>query len=427
MIQIPHNFEPYPYQKQILENDARFKVVVLHRRSGKSKTALNEMLRRAVGKPGVYCYVFPHYNQVKKAIWLDPDMLSHHLPNEIVIKKNEAEMYIKIQAIGGESLIYFLGADKPENVLGMRFDGVVLDEYAQMKEDFWIRIIRPIIGKSGGWVMFVFTPEGKNHAWKLLQQAKEKSDWAWWVLGINDTRDDQGRPLFPVQEIEAIKRDTPEAMFDQEYNVAFIDNATSAFRKAKELMIDPERCKTGLFGTKDDPHQLGVDLAKYQDWTVVAGCNLEKSHIRIIDRCQLVGWTEQKARIHNHVKAHNTRNIVMDSTGVGDPIVDDLKLLGLRITPFKFTESTRDLLLRNLAVKIENAIITFEYDKGLLEEFEAMRYELEGRRVVVRAPSGIHDDRVMAVALSVWEMEKVPRSDQRNTVYTIGKKPYLNL
>lgn len=432
MVNIPYNFTPYPYQREILADPARFKIVVLHRRAGKSKTALNELIRRAAAKPGVYAHVFPYYNQVKKAVWLDPEMLSHHLPDGLVIKKNESELWVEINSKGGKSLIYFLGADKPENILGMRFDGVVFDEYAQMKEEFWTRVIRPILGKSGGWAMFVFTPQGKNHAWKLMQQAKELKDWSTWVLSVQDTRDEKGRPLFPAEELEAIRQVTPEALFRQEYMVEFIDDATSVFPNTEALVADPDRIKVGAYGLPADPCQFGIDLAKYRDYTVIASCNARTRHVSILERCNLVGWAEQKARINNYAKRYNVKQMVMDATGVGDPIVEEIELLGHKVYPYKFTMSSREILLRNLAVHIENATITLDYNEELLDELGSMRYEMKTRssdvgsstsRIVMKVPDGTHDDMIMAVALAIWQVDKISLNEYTGRIGGMG--PYL--
>ena len=141
------------------------------------------------------------------------------------------------------------------------------------------------------------------------------------------------------------------------------------------------------------------------------------------DRFNQVDWNLQKAKIEATALRYNDALIWPDATGVGDPVVEDLKSRGLRIggenqEGFKFTELSRQNLLNNLAILLEQDKIKIPNDEGLIGELEAFRYELTDRgKTKVTVPEGMHDDRVMSLALSVWGIREPIRQDP----YQVGR------
>ena len=53
-ITIPYKFTPRDYQVDFMAAPQRFKIAVWHRRCGKTKTVLNDQVRKALKTKGVY-------------------------------------------------------------------------------------------------------------------------------------------------------------------------------------------------------------------------------------------------------------------------------------------------------------------------------------------------------------------------------------
>lgn len=391
-IQIPFHYRPRTYQLPLLESPARFKIAVWHRRSGKSKTALNQQIAKTQLRKGVYYYILPTYRQAKQVIW--DSLIKEHLPLEIIDKRNDSELAIYYK---NGSIQRFVGGEDPDKHRGVGAIDVVFDEFSEMKEEIWTAIFQPILRENKGTATFIFTPKGKNHSWKLLQQAKDSSEWFTSILGVKDTN------IFTQQELEEIKRITPQVLYEQEYEVSFIDNAGQYFRRIRNNIYKPEN------ETQEGDFQIGVDLAKYQDWTVITPFNLNNFRVYPQDRFNQVDWNLQKARIQvAYLKFKGRVQVCIDATGVGDPIVEDLRRDGINIprTPFdhafKFTERSREELLKHLAILFEQDKIKIPQDEGLIEELESMRYELTEGGIKVRVPAGLNDDRIMSLALAVY-------------------------
>ena len=389
-ILIPFAYKPRDYQLAFLRSSARFKIAVWHRRGGKSKTVLNQQIAKTQLKKGVYLYVLPTYRQSKSVIW--DELIRVHVPMEIVEKKNDSELAIYYK---NGSIQRFVGCEDIDKHRGINPIDVVFDEYSEMREEMWTAIIQPVLRENGGTATFIFTPKGKNHAWKLLEQAKERSDWFVSVKTVEDTK------ALPDAEIIAAKRETPEALFRQEYLCSFEEGAGSFFRGVRSCVdTSPEGRNEPRTGFR---YRLGIDLGKHLDFTCLAPFCLNDFRIMPIERFNQMDWNVQKQRIITEYKKWNAEDAVIDSTGLGDPITDDLALAGLNMRPFKFTEGSREQLLRHLSLLIEQKAIKLPDDPILLSELESMRYVLGANgKVKIQVPDGLHDDCIMSLALAVW-------------------------
>lgn len=375
---------------------------MLHRRAGKSKTAINQQIQRAQLKKGIYYYILPTYRQAKTVAW--DSLVKEHVPREIVDKINDSELAIYYK---NGSIQRFVGCEDIDKHRGINPIDVVFDEYSEEKEQMWTAIIQPILRENHGTATFIFTPKGKNHAWKLIQMARDNpQEWFVQILGVQDTK------VFTEEELNEIKRNTPQALYAQEYECEFVEGAGQFFRRISQNTYpkDKDLPEEGDF-------QLGVDLAKYNDWTVLTPFNLNYFIAYPQDRFNQVDWNLQKAKIEATARRFNDALIWPDSTGIGDPVVEDLKARGLRVggedgKGFKFTETSRMNLLNNLAILLEQDKIKIPDDEGLIAELESFRYTLsEQGKIKVTVPEGMHDDRVMSLALSVWGVREPIRND----------------
>ncbi len=411
-IQIPFNFKPRDYQLEYLKAKQRFKICVWHRRAGKSKTALNEQIRKTQLRKGIYYVFAPTYRQAKQ-IYFD-SLVKEHVPRDIVDKINDSELAVYYK---NGSIQRFAGCEDVDKHRGINPIDVVFDEFSEEPPAIWEAVIQPVLRENHGTATFIFTPKGKNHSWKLLQMAKDNpQEWFTSVKGVKDTG------IFTEAELDEIRRNTPQSLYTQEYECSFLEGAGQFFRRIHQNTYDVDRKLP-----EQGDFQLGVDLAKYQDWTVITPFNLNFFVAYPQERFNQVDWNLQKARIEAAARRHATIDsnepalIWPDSTGVGDPVVEDLKARGMRIggedgIGFKFSETSRTNLLNNLAILLEQDKIKIPNDPGLLEELESFQNRLvtseNGRtKIKVSVPENMHDDRVMSLALSVWGISEPVKPD----------------
>jgi hypothetical protein len=369
-----------------------------------------------IDRVGTYYYFFPTFNQGRKILWngIDRDgfrFLDHFPPELIKGEPNITEMKIELK---NGSIFQVVGADTIDNLVGTNPVGVVFSEYSLMKAQVW-DFIRPILAENGGFAIFVYTPRGMNEGWKILQTAKEGGEQWWYqILTVEDTE------AIPREVLEQERREMPIDLFEQEYYVKFIDGASAVFKRIDENTYVPKGEEDKLVRGKR--YQIGIDLAKYQDFTVISVIDLHTFHLVKQIHFNKIDWNEQKEMIVKEVKYWNRARTFIDSTGIGDPIIDDLKRQ-ISVEPFHFNETSRTQLLNNLQIMFEQDKIKIPDDPELKDELRGMQYELIGKKVRMQTPEGLHDDRVMSLALACWGLsERVPINSLRKMEKDSRKK-----
>jgi len=266
---INHSYKPHTAQLEVHHSKARFRVLNSGRRFGKSMLSINECFKKALEKKGRYWIIAPTYRQAKSIYW--NSLLRDNVPEELIKKKNESELYIELK---NGSFIEFKGADDPDKLRGAGLDGVVLDEYAFMKPTVWEEHIQPMIRESGGWALFISTPDGFNHFYDLTEFARDKKnkDWKYFHYTAYDN------PYFPKKEIEKAKEETSKDMFAQEYMGDFTKKAGMVFEEfstAIHVLDGPPKIEQGMvhyrsidFGQTNPTAVLWIALNKDGDIVV---------------------------------------------------------------------------------------------------------------------------------------------------------------
>jgi hypothetical protein len=193
-------------------------------------------------------------------------------------------------------------------------------------------------------------------------------------------------PYIDPTEIDSAKRELPEVVFNQEYLGQFAENAANPFGSrsinacVSAMSTNPVKC-------------YGVDLAKYSDWTVIIGLD-NAGNVAYFERFQ-ADWASTQNKIRNLPRAP----MLIDSTGVGDPIVEQLQRDGLDVESFKFTSPSKQELMLGLQVAIHQERV--HYPEGIIkQELEIFEYQYSSHGVKYSAPTGFHDDTVCALALA---------------------------
>lgn len=222
-IRIPHQFKPRPYQLgffKAIDSGINRVLLVWPRRHGKDKSCFNALVKKAMERVGNYYYIFPEYNQGRKALWdnIDKDGFRtiNHAPKEAVRSRNATEM--KIELING-SIIQIVGAADIDRIVGTNPIGVVFSEYSLIDPMVW-GYIYPILAENGGFAWFNMTPRGKNHGLRLLESAQTNEEW--YVSHLNAKQ----CGVFSEADLEKIRQEYYELygdyqLYDQEFMTSF--------------------------------------------------------------------------------------------------------------------------------------------------------------------------------------------------------------
>lgn len=291
----PRNvFKGYHGRKQ------RFAIIVAHRRCGKTKAAVADLVIQALStkKPKArYGYVCPLFSQARQNAWEYLVEFASQFPGAEINKSDSKITFRK--ADGDYAWIKIYGADNPDALRGTYFDGVVLDEYGDMKPYAYTQIIRGGISERAGWVLFIGTPKGKNAFYKILERAKKNPEkWYSVVLKASETK------ILSAEELESIKEEIDEDEYQQEYECSF-DAAIRGSFWGKELNAITEKGQVGLFPwIKAAPVHLAFDLGiGRDDSTACWFFQVIGDQVRVI-RC-LEWWQIGMADILADIRSYN--------------------------------------------------------------------------------------------------------------------------
>ena len=201
-------------QNQIASDLHRFRVINCGRRFGKTTLAVEEIKGKVLSKPTRVCYIAPTYQQARDIAW---EMIKKELL-PIMIKVNESRLELEVRSLKGESSFIFLrGWESVETLRGQRFDFLVIDEIASMR-NFWLNweeVLRPTLTDTRGEVMFISTPKGFNHFYDLYNLQNKDNDFKSFHFSSYDN------PHLPFDELEKAKQTMTEDRFAQEYMADF--------------------------------------------------------------------------------------------------------------------------------------------------------------------------------------------------------------
>ena len=236
----------------------RFCVLVAHRRLGKTVLSVNHLIKRAITdrkERGMYAYLAPFRNHAEQIAW---GYLKHYTSQIPAISINEQKLSILLP---NGATIRIFGADNPDALRGMYFDGVVIDEVAQIKPTLWGEVIRPALADRKGWAAFIGTPKGINLFSQLYDQAlnlmsKGDPDWIAMLYSVEQTH------VIDEKELAALKVEMSENEFRQEFLCDF-----SAAQDNGLIPIDDIRAAANKFYRESEymgaPLIYGIDVARF--------------------------------------------------------------------------------------------------------------------------------------------------------------------
>lgn len=406
-------FKLHPTQYEVYDDLHRFQTISAGRRWGKTRLAWIKLLEKALEKPdGLYWWVASIY---KELIPASQTIRETTHPDVIAERSFERENILRYLKLYNGTEIYFHSGNTEDSLRGSGLDGLVIDEAGSFPSNRYEEELRPSLMDKKGWAMFIGTPKGRGWFYDMWLRGQDEinfPEYKSWQFSSYENTTDKGGYLDKL-EIDSLTKELPELIYRQEILAQFLKGEGDVFR-------DINACIGGELGEPepDKFYVIGADLAKTEDWTVLVAMD-GTGHIRGFRRFKDIDWTIVKEEIklfQRQYSKYAPAPIIMDSSGVGDPIYDELFFKeGVLIRGYKFTNESKRHLIQNLSLCIDqkritipgrmvNNILTVDPKlKILIDEMEGFTYEiLPSGTVRYGASSGKHDDTVIGVALASW-------------------------
>ena len=321
-------YTPRAWQRECHLKRQRFSAYALHRRSGKTELAIMELIDKAIKTDkelAMFVYVAPFLRQAKAIAWARLKQKIEPLRRNSVIEINEGELSVRFKHNG--AIIRLFGGDNPDAMRGLRLDGIVMDEVAQLKNELWTDIVQPALSDRLGWAIFIGTPSGINLFSELYYKAIDEDGWTAARYTVFDTDS-----LHP-DEVNRLKRDMSETSFAREYLCDF----SAAGDDQLIALADTEVAAQRVYQKADvglSPVVLGIDPARFgDDRSVVFRRQGRQGFKPIVYRG--VDNMDLAARIANLIEEHNPDAVFCDA-GAGSGVIDRLRQLSYDVIEIPF-------------------------------------------------------------------------------------------
>lgn len=370
---------------------ARYALIEASTKAGKTVGCMAWIVEMAFmrGAPGRnFWWVAPVYPQAKIAF----RRIKRGLPKSVYVA-NETELTLTLP---NGAVIWFKSGEKPDNLYGEDVFAAVVDEASRVREDSWIAV-RSTLTATRGPVRIIGNVKGRTN-WHFRLARKAEAGEPGMAYAKLTAYDAVAGGVLSADEIEDAKRSLPDSVFRELYLAEPSDDQGNPFGLK---FID------ACLGTISDekPIAIGIDLAKSHDWTVVVGLD------KFGRCCGFERWQGPWEITEERILALVGRTpTLIDSTGVGDPIVERLQKKRRNVFEgFHFTSSSKQRLMEGLVVAVQQGEITFP-DGPIRSEMETFEYTYTRTGVRYTAPEGFHDDCVMALALAVEKYRAIKPS-----------------
>jgi hypothetical protein len=324
-------------------------------------------------------------------------LIAEHFRHRIV-KLREHEKHIVLRNLGGGiSELRGKSAENPTSLLGEGLDWLIVDEASRLRSYIWEGHLSQRLIDKKGWALMISTPNGKGWFYDLFQRGQGRDpDYASW------NNPSWTNPHLDAAMIEAERERLPARRFAQEYGGEFVEGAGQVFRKVREAAT----------GEWQEPlpgklYYAGLDLAKVEDFTVLVILDQDR-RVVFADRFHRLDWALQVNRVVAATDRYNHARVYVDTTGAGEPVFESLWEAGCFPEAYPFTARSKAALVDNLSILLEKGLLTLPRPKLWpegIDELEAFQYSVtDAGNVRTGAPSGYHDDCVMALALAAWHL-----------------------
>jgi len=321
---------PYSPRPQFIPFHARtqrWACLVAHRRFGKTVGTINDLIRATLmcDRPNPrFAYIAPLLGQAKDVAWEYLKQFALVIPGA---SPHETELRVDFPN-GGRIRLY--GADNPDRLRGLYLDGVVLDEYADMRPRLWGEIIRPALADRKGWGVFIGTPKGRNEFWQIHDNAQRDPDWYSAILKASDTG------ILSRDELEAARKSMSEDQYAQEFECSFQAAVMGAYYG--KLLEDAE--KAGRINKVPYDPMLEVSTSwdlGIGDSTAIWFVQQAGRETRVIDYYEASGvgldhyakmLREKPYAYREHILPHDAE---VKELGTGRSRVETLASLGIRV------------------------------------------------------------------------------------------------
>jgi len=399
--------KPFSYQAKLLEDESKRIVACMGRQTGKTTSIAMKAIHFADTNPNVTVLI--------TAPSLRQSMIMFDRITTFVY--SSARLRNKVVRIT-RTLVYFENGSRiialpcsEHRLRGYAASMVICDEASWISEKAITQVLFPMLTTTQGYAIFLSTPWDKNH---FFYRAFINPQYS-----VHKVKSEQC-PLVTKEFLEEMKQNMTHEAYLMEYEAEFVEALNSYFPQAliracvelaQKLGVEFYGSLEATFPSGD--YYAGVDFGKLQDYSVITVLQREGDALKLFYMYQFPLETPYTQVIGHLVRANQKfqfRSVLVDQTGVGEPVLEEIRNQGLRnVEGVKFTVQTKEELLTSLKIAMEQNRLAIPYHRQLCQQINEQQYEYsKSGHLQFSHPENSHDDMLWALALAVTTSMQAP-------------------
>ena len=413
LLQAKIGFKPHKFQQKLLDsyNSGKTEIVIsAGMQSGKSIFCAYIILKEILSDNKTIAIISPNYDLGQRIFdYLKEWLLTFSPENP---PRFQTKPFPRVDLPWG-SFCEIKSAEAPEGMLGKAYNLIVVDEASRVPRNVFQQYILPRISSTKGKVVIISTPlKIGDWFYEEYLSCKDSDTTESFTFTSLDN------PYFDRSNLEILKKKIPKVIYEREFMASFTEGSASVFSNIRECISEdlPREAINGHY------HLIGLDLAKADDFTAICVLDRDTNEIIYMDRWNKLEYPIQKQKI-SAIARNLKGRIIIDARNVGSYMGSELRKDGLWVEDFYATGTiSPDLAKRGSKERLVEKAVSFFESKDislpknplLLDELESYSYTISPfGNVRYGVPSGLHDDMVDALMLSLWQARPLKTSEER--------------
>lgn len=423
------NFEPFPYQAKMLEDPSKNVIICAARRVGKTYTMAAKAIWFAYCHPETTTLIVA--STQRQSIIMFDKLLTFIHRSELLKESVVRQTRTLINLSNGSRIIALPCGRTGNTIRGENADLIIVDEAAFVPEDVILSVMRPMLATTDGTMIMLSTPFDKSH---FFFRAFNIPTWSKHKFKTSDN------PTVKKEFLEQTRVEMGEKRFKQEFLGEFVDDertyfpmellrpcihvcddmkgeATCAYCETNRGKSDPSGELYGGYdpGGLTDPAALVVvqkvpgysetkdDEEEFRPaFRVVLTRTLSSGKVK--DEEIYAKFDVVIADIH---KKSPMQKVLVDSGGIGTPILSHCKQLGIPVEGLSMHKKSKEELFSNLKILFERRKVEIPDSMELVSSLNSIVVErTRTGGYSFTHESGTHDDLACALALAVLKAGK---------------------
>ncbi len=380
----------HPYQAKILRDSSKRVLVCGGRQVGKSLMAAVKSLHHALThRDSTTLIIAPTHRQSRNLL-----SMVRRMVEAAAIRRSVRKITgVKVEFSNGSRVLALPSGRWGHGIRGYSADLVILDEAAFIPEEVITRAVLPMLSARDGACWMLSTPWDRRHFFY-----KAYSSRVWSVHRVPSYLN----PMISREFLEEQKEMIGGERFRAEYLAEFVDDGGSYFPMTllRRCLGDPQPMR-GL--------TVGYDPGGRESYAAAVGVGERDGRIHVPWHIweRSGSYVKFDLRLLEEYRRWRFRKIIVDETGIGGPILEHLRGLGLPARGEILTEQRRGRILGNLKLLMERGLIILPDSPELLTSLNSIEYEATWRGTYrFSHRRGTYDDLAYALALAVWGLRR---------------------